>query len=320
MMKKVLKVLAILLGVVILIGILGFSVISYRGIPSYEIKTIDHQVTSTPQSVERGKKLVSMLCANCHKSPETGKLTGTQMLDAPPEFGKIFSANITQDKTYGIGDWTDGELIYLLRTGIKKDGIYAPPYMAKLPNMADEDIDAIISFLRSDDALVTADASPDQPCQPSFLTKFLCTVAFKPLPLREQKIALPDTTNKVEWGKYLAHNLDCYTCHSADFKTIDFMKPEMTGGYFGGGNQPLNKKGQIMLTPNLTPDIETGIGSWTEEQFTKALKYGLVDGGNALQYPMMPYTLLTDEEASAIYMFLKTIPPIKNKVERSVYD
>ena len=73
---------------------------------------------------------------------------------------------------------TDSELIYLLRTGIKKDGKYAPPYMAKLPNMADEDIDAIISFLRSDDPMMKADATPDQPCEPSFLTKLLCRVAF----------------------------------------------------------------------------------------------------------------------------------------------
>ena len=160
-----------------------------------------------------------MLCVNCHSDPKTGKLTGTQMLDAPTEFGKIFSANITQDKTHGIGDWTDAELMYLLRTGIKKDGKYAPPYMAKLPTMADEDIEAIIAFLRSDDPLVAADATEDFPTEPSLLTKFLCMVAFKPLPMPKQEIILPDTTDKIALGKYLAHNLECFSCHSADFKT-----------------------------------------------------------------------------------------------------
>lgn len=65
--------------------------------------------------------------------------------------GKIYSQNITQDSTYGIGNWTDAELLYLLRTGIKKDGQYIPPYMAKLTVTSDQDINAIISFLRSDD-------------------------------------------------------------------------------------------------------------------------------------------------------------------------
>ncbi len=320
MLKKVLKVLAILIGAIVLIGILGFSVISYRGIPSYEVKTIDHEVISTPESVARGKKLVSMLCANCHRNPETGKLTGTKMLDAPPEFGTLYTPNITQDKTYGIGEWTDGELIYLLRTGIKRDGVYAPPYMAKLPNMADSDVDAIISFLRSDDPMVAADPTADQPCQPSFLTKFLCTVAFEPLPYPEATIELPDTNNRVEWGRYLVHNLDCYTCHSADFKTINFMEPTSTPGYMGGGNVPLNKKGQIVVTANLTPDPETGIGNWTGEQFVKAVKYGIKDGEAALQYPMVPYTQLTDSEALAIFEYLKTVPPIENKVERTIYE
>src|SRR5437870_1064819 len=172
-----------------------------------------------------------LLCANCHKSDETGKLTGEQMMDAPPQFGKIYSQNITQDKTYGIGDWTDGELLYLLRTGIKRDGKFAPPYMAKLPHMADEDINSVIAFLHSDDALVTASATPDHPCEPAFLTKFLCTVAWKPLKMPDHKIEMPDTANAVAFGKYLLFNLECFTCHSADFKTLDVETPEKSGGF-----------------------------------------------------------------------------------------
>ena len=103
----------------------------------------------------------------------TGKLTGQRMKDAPAEFGEIHAPNITQDKTYGIGEWTDGEIVRLLRTGIKRDGQYAPPYMAKLPLMADEDIDAIISFLRSDHRMVIAESKPDTPTKPSLLTKVL---------------------------------------------------------------------------------------------------------------------------------------------------
>lgn len=319
-MRKVFKILGLVLLFVIGVGAAGFITVNSGDIPSYDVETLDYKVVSTAESVERGKKLASMLCAGCHKNHETGKLTGTKMHDAPPEFGEIYTPNITQDKKYGIGEWTDGELLYLLRTGIKRDGQYAPPYMAKFPTMADEDINALISFLRSDDPLVAADPTPDQPSKPSFLTKLLCKIAWKPFPMPKEPIPLPDTTDMLALGKYLSHNLDCFSCHSADFKTNDFMTPELSEGYFGGGNKPLNLKGQVMLTANLTPDPETGIGNWTEEQFIKAVKYGLKDGEHALQYPMAPYAGLTDTEVSAIFRYLKTIPPIVNKVERSVYE
>ncbi len=301
-------------------GLLGFSFIEMRGIPSYEVKKITFKAEETPARLERGKKLVLLLCANCHKSSVTGKLTGEQMLDAPHEFGKIFSQNITQDKTYCIGTWTDGELLYLLRTGIKRDGKFAPPYMAKLPNMADEDITSIIAFLRSNDALVTASATPDQPCEPAFLTKFLCLVAWKPLPMPEHKIELPDTAKPIELGKYLVHNLECFNCHSASFKTNNLLEPEKSDGYLGGGNETLNKEGKVIVTQNLTPDKATGIGEWSEEKFVNAVKSGIVINQPALRYPMVPYVYLRDDEAKTIYAYLRTVPPIVKNVPRSAFE
>jgi hypothetical protein len=121
----------------------------------------------------------------------------------------------------------------------------------------------------------------------------------------------------VELGRYLAHNLDCFSCHSADFTTNDFLEPQNSTGYFGGGNKPLNTEGVVMVTSNLTPDPETGIGNWSKADFIKALKYGIKEGEPALQYPMMPYVQLSDYEAGAIYDYLQTIPPIRNKVVRT---
>lgn len=319
-MKKVLKYLAIVLGF-ILVLVIGFAAfVGMAGIPTYETADFEYHVEATPEKIERGEKLVTSLCASCHKSSKTGKLTGTRMLDAPAEFGTIFSPNITQDKEFGIGDWTDAELLYLLRTGIKKDGVYAPPYMAKLPTMADEDIESIIAFLRSDHPLVAADNTPDVPTQPSFLTKMLCRMVMKPFPMPENPIPMPDTTNQVEWGEYLAHNLDCFSCHSADFKSNNYLEPELSPGYFGGGNKTLNKQGQLILTSNLTPHKETGIGDYSEVQFIKAVKYGVMEGEPNLRYPMLPYSALSDQEVAAIYAYLQTIPPIENKVERMFYE
>lgn len=316
-MKTFIKIFLGLFLVIVLVLGAGAAYIHFSAIPYFETVKVEYAVTATPEKVERGRKLVTTLCVMCHLNHQTGLLTGQRMLDAPAEFGTIYSQNITQDKTYGIGNWTDAELMYLLRTGIKKDGQYSPPYMAKLPHMADDDIEAIIAFLRSDDPLVAPQSVVDTPCSPSFLTKFLSRVAFKPLPMPEKKVEMPDTNNLQEFGRYLAINFDCWACHSADFKTMNVLQPELTPGFFGGGNKPLNMEGEVMLTANLTPDKETGIGNWSEEQFIKAVKYGLKDGEPALRYPMLPFHRLTDYEAKAIFEYLKTVPPIKNKVPRS---
>lgn len=187
-MRKLLKWLGLGLAGIVVLLLIAFLYLNFTPIPSYEIEPVAFESRSSPEILTRGEKLTAMLCANCHLNNKTGKLTGKRMEDAPPEFGEIYAMNITQDKEYGIGEWTDAEILYLLRTGIKKDGQYSPPYMAKLPLMADDDINAIIAFLRSDHLMVNADSTPDIPSKPSVLTKFLSRIAFKPYPMPDAPI------------------------------------------------------------------------------------------------------------------------------------
>lgn len=321
-MKKILKILLILVLVVIVVIGAGAAFISIRGIPSYEVKVPSiPNVEVTPERIARGEKIASMLCRNCHFNSETGKLTGKTMEDAPA-FGKIYSKNITQDKEIGIGNWTDAQLIYFIRTGIHPmTGKYVPPYMVKLSHISDEDMRSIIAYLRSDLAEVQPSKVELPNTEPSFLTKFLSTVAFKPFPYPEKEIPNPDTTNALEWGKYLAlYQLECYTCHSADFAKTDFLTPQNSLGFFGGGNQQLRSPDgkKTILSLNITPDEETGIGTWTEEQFSNAVRNGITPNGPALREPMQPYVRLTDSEIHALYTYMRTVPKIKNKVERSL--
>lgn len=316
-MKRFLKILLFVVLGIVAIGVAGAAYINSKGIPTYEVQKPDYTVRPDSAKIARGKNLTSMLCAGCHLNEKTGKLTGRKMEDAP-EFGVLYSQNITHDKEYGIGNWTDGEILFLLRTGILPNGRYAPPYMAKLPYMSDYDIESVISFLRSDDPMVQAAAVPDKPCEPSFLTKALCNVAFKPLPFPEKPIANPDTTKAKVWGQYLVYNLDCWTCHSPAFEKLNVMEPHKTEGFLSGGNQSIiDKDGNQILSLNITPDKETGIGNWTEEEFVKAVRFGIVKDQHALRYPMVPYTRLSDSEVKAIYAYLQTVEPLNNKVERS---
>ena len=224
----------------------------------------------------------------------------------------IYSANITKHPTQGIGSWTDGEIAYLLRTGIRRDGRYTPPYMVKIPHASDEDILSIIAFLRSDHPLVAPNAAPTHVPEVSLLTKVLARVAFKPFPYPTAPIGAPETKDQVVFGRYFADGLlDCYSCHSADFKTNDYFEPAKSPGYYGGGNMLLDANAQHVYSANITPDLETGIGSWTEAQFIRALKSSFRPNGTPILYPMEAYADMTDAEAAAVFAYMKTVPPIR---------
>lgn len=311
-MKRILRFLGWAALALALVLVAGALFVQLSGIPHYPTRKIELKVEVTPERVERGRRTVSMLCAGCHQDPTTRLLSGKRMLDAPAEFGVVYSKNITQHPTKGIGAWTDGEIAFLLRTGIGRDGRYNPPYMPKLGQMADDDLLDLIAFLRSDDPMVRAADVDDRECEPSFLTKLLCRVAFKPFPYPERAISLPDQSDEVALGRYLVTGkLDCYTCHSADFKTVDYFQPEKSEGYMGGGIAMPDLDGRIVYTANLTTDAETGIGRWTKDQFRRTLKVGLRPDNTPIRYPMLPFPELEDREADAIFAYLHTVPALR---------
>jgi mono/diheme cytochrome c family protein len=314
-MKKVLKIVGILLGVIVLVLACGAAYIHFDGIPSYKTNPPDLKVTPDSAMVAEGKRLSSMVCANCHMS-KNGLMEGAEMSDMPAAFGRAWSANITRDEKYGTGRYTDGELAYLLRTGVKRDGNYAPPWMQKFPHLSDYDLHSIIAYLRSDAPELAPVAKAQPMSQPTFLVKFLSHVAFKPLPYPDKPIMAPPATDKVAFGKYIATaKIDCFACHSPSFETMNIMEPEKTPGFFSGGNPLMDLEGNIVHSRNLTMDKATGIGNWTEEQFVKAVKYGQRDNKPALRFPMTPFTTMTDEEASAIWAYLQTIPVISHDID-----
>ena len=316
-MTRVAKVLGwLVLGVIVLGGSFA-AFVAIDGIPKYTPRKIDLKVESTPERVARGKRYVQTLCATCHMDPTTRKLTGKQMLDAPERVWDDLLRNITKHPERGIGGWTDGEIAYLLRTGVRRDGQYLPPYMVKLPHISDEDLHSIIAFLRSDDPMVAPEAvDPPGTTQPSFLTKVLSHIVFKPLPYPTEKIAAPPITDKVAYGRYLVAGLDCFACHSADFKTQNVFEPEKSEGFLGGGNPVLDVNGNVVRSANLTPDEATGIGRWTERDFVRALRRGFRPDNTPVRYPMLPTPELTDEEVGTIYAYLRTVPKLSNKVDR----
>ena len=312
-MKKLLRMGAVLLGIVLLLVIGAAAFVSTRGIPTYAppVTTSVAAIEATPVRVALGEKLVLSSCADCHLNRETNTLSGQRLPDVPTEFGKIYSANITQDATHGIGNWTDGQLVALLRTGLGPDGRYRV-IMPSFVQMSDEDVNSIVAFLRSRHDWTRPQAVASAAQEPSFLLKALTNTVMKPTLMPAQAVIAPAPADAVAYGHYLVvGRYKCYDCHSQDFKTNDAMVPEKSAGYLGGGSAMLDREQHTIVTRNLTMDEDTGLGGWTAAQFGQAVRYGMAPSG-ALHYPMPKYSVMSEEETNAIWAYLQTVPKLKN--------
>ena len=118
---------------------------------------------------------------------------------------------------------------------------------------------------------------------------------------------------QVERGKYLVSIIPCTDCHTPG----TFLgKPDMTR-YLGGSDVGFEVPGLgVFYGSNLTPDKETGLGNWTIQQIATAITTGKTPDGRILAPPMPveSFKHLTKADALAMAAYLKTLPPIKNKV------
>lgn len=305
-MKKALKLGFFLIAILgLLVG--AFTLYVHLGdIPSYEVKAPIIEVAPDSVRLARGELLVNQICANCHRG-RNNKLEGAELEQGL--FGEVYAPNITNHPEYGIGRYTDGELAFLLRTGIKRNGQYTPPYMPKFPHMSDEDLFSIIAYLRSDAPPVQASDKVQPTPEPAFTTKMLCHLIFKPLAYPDQALKAPSKLDKAAYGKYLATAvLECYTCHSKDFKTNNLLEPEKSAGYMGGGTTLHDDEGRPVFSSNITLHPSLGIGSWTKAQFVEAVKFGRLPDGTMVSTAMPKYTAFPEEDIEAIWAYLNSLP------------
>ena len=149
----------------------------------------------------------------------------------------------------------------------------------------------------------------------------------------------------VERGKYLVDAVGCHDCHTP--KTMGKDGPELDTSRLLAGRiatdqlppPPPVQQGPWIVTGswdltawsgpwgisyavNLTPDQETGIGTWTEQMFVGAMKTGKHMGVSRPILPPMPWPAfrnLTDDDLKAMFAYLRTVPPIKNRVPDPVF-
>lgn len=297
--------------------------------PESTFETPYPKITASNDSsvIARGKYLIygPAHCAYCHapanefEKVEAGEivpLSGGKIFVLP--VGKVYVPNITPDKVTGIGSFTDGEIARTLRYGVKKGGHALLDFMP-FYDLSDEDLTAIISYLRTEPAVNYTVPQNDW----NFLGKIILALGMvkpsgdgivPPSPA-------PDST--AEYGKYLAGSVaNCKGCHT--------KRDLMTGGYIGtdyAGQmtfEVLDENGKIIpgkhfVSPNLTPDKETGrITYWPQETFVKRFQAGRVIQGSPM--PWGAFSRLNENDLKALYKYLHTLQPVHSQTPTGVQE
>lgn len=127
------------------------------------------------------------------------------------------------------------------------------------------------------------------------------------------------TPQRLERGRYLANGLTgCLDCHSQrDWSSHG--GPIIAGTEAGGAEFPLNGFPGRLFAPNITPDSQTGVGSWSDDQLARAIREGVGYDGRTI-FPIMPYTefrYMSDEDIASIVVYLRSLPAIHHPVPRS---
>ncbi len=125
------------------------------------------------------------------------------------------------------------------------------------------------------------------------------------------------TEARLARGKYLVEGpAACFHCHSEhDFTNEEYPRIEAKKG--AGWVMPIPELNHI-ASRNITPDSETGIGLWSDDEVARAIREGVRRDGTAL-FPLMPYlafAAMDDEDVKAIVAYLRTIPAVRNVVPK----
>lgn len=269
---------------------------------------------ASPAEIQRGKYIFGATGGcGCHTRPKDTLHAGGRRFDGP--FGTVFSSNITPDRETGIGAWTDDQIMTAVRLGRRPDGSRLLPVhpFTVFNGMAAEDLRALVAYLRTL-APVRRATPPRKITMPLFESVVLPAwlAGFAP---RETPPATPPTSGLAR-GEYLVRAVaHCGECHTPRTMT---MAPD--SARFLAGNPKGPEESQV---PNITPDPDTGIGGWTVEQIAEYLGTGKRPDGETAGGLMLEmirgtsagYKDLTPADRLAIAQFLKSIPPVRHKVE-----
>ncbi|WP_041537193.1 c-type cytochrome [Pseudopedobacter saltans] len=321
-MKKIGKIAVWLVIVLVFMGIILLGYVKF-GLPDVG-QAADLKIESTAERLERGKYLANhvCLCMDCHSVRDWSKLSGPVDMNSFGAGGDRFDHNMGLPGIYyasnitphGLKDWTDGEIYRAITNGVTKDNRALFPIMPyqHFMQMDPEDVYSIIAYIRT----LPTKESEIKASESDFPMNFIINTIPQKMDI---KIVKPSANDQIAYGRYLVNAASCSDCHSK----MEKGKP-VSGMDFAGGNEFKYPDGKTSnFSANITPDTETGIGLWTEEQFVNrfAAYREIKENPRAVSkgefQTIMPWIMMSgmnDSDLKAIYAYLRTIKPVRNKV------
>jgi mono/diheme cytochrome c family protein len=278
----------------------------------------DRHFDSTPERLARGQYLTDNLlgCFACHSDRDWTKhdapvVAGTNG-GGSPQFaledlpGEVHPPNISPDKETGAGNWSDDQLARAIREGIGNDGRALFPFMPyeNFRHLSDEDLASVVVYLRSIPPVHRAVPKTEL----IFPVKYLIRAV--PAPVTES-VPPPDVSTPVKRGEYLVTIGGCRDCHSPQRDGQRLAGLDLAGGF------ELRGPWGDVASANLTTD-PSGIPYYDESLFLDAIHTGYVKARKLTQImPWWAFRGLNDDDLKAIYAYLRTVAPVKHRVDNS---
>jgi mono/diheme cytochrome c family protein len=293
--------------------LLAKSIAAIVAVCAGTVLAMPERAASAETLLQRGAYLTNSVaaCGRCHTPRDGNSLPvagmemagGTEFDD--PDLGHVVAPNITPDPETGIGRWTQAQIVNAIRNGVRPDGtIIGPPMpFSAYDDLSDRDVNAIAAYLRT-------------------IKSIRHTVAKS-----QYKMALPEShgptvthvnepkrADRLAYGAYLAgpvaHCIGCHTPLREGGQQLDRKRA------FAGGRplHPYGQPGAVVMSRNISPDPDDGIGKWTDTQVKRATTAGIRPDGTHIS-PTMPYPWykgMAPADLDAIVAYLRTVPPQKN--------
>lgn len=303
--------------------ILALIIYVKQFLPDVSLKDITVEIT--PARIERGKYLANhvMACMDCHSTRDWTKFAGPLVPGTEGKGGERFdqaigmpgvfiSPNITP---FNLKHWTDAELYRVITSGVAKNNRPIFPVMPYLNygKMDDEDIRSVIAYLRTLPEKESEVPAPQIDFPMNFILHFI--------PAEAQPTPRPPKTDKVSYGGYLVNAASCIDCHTPFEKGQLLIDQAFTGG------REFTTPNGTLISPNITPDKQSGIGNWSKEMFVSRFRnfdpavngYQTIDEGafNTIM-PWTMYAGMDTTDLEAIYAYLTTLQPVEKQITRFI--
>jgi fructose 5-dehydrogenase cytochrome subunit len=271
------------------------------------------EAAGSAELIKRGEYLAKAAdCGACHTAPHGKPFAGGLAITSP--VGTIYSTNITPSVDHGIGRYTEEAFARAVRRGIRSDGANLYPAMpyTSYSILTDEDVRALYNYFTH--GVAPVEATGPRTHLPFPMNIRVSMMGWNLLFLNGHPFQ-PDPGQSEAWnrGKYLVEGAaHCSACHTPR----GFLMQERAGRAFAGG--PVG----AWYAPNITSDLNSGIGSWGQSELVQYLRTGDARGkaqaagdmGEAVEHS---FQYLSEADVNAMATYVRTVPAIHNPADRS---